>query len=169
MTGGRRSIAALLITVAALAGCSSDPIATRPLTATETTGAASSPTPTAPTKAQAAKLYLAAVGPANKAVTRLNSAIKAGNLKRIHAAAKVCERKNRAFLGVLTDTQWPKGVQRHADKLSEIIAGDQSAYTALTTAKTLAEVDDATATISADNSQSQLMRVKLGLGAVPAV
>ncbi len=165
MTNSRRSIAALalLIAAASLAGCSSAQEATRPLAA-----AATSTSSSAPTKAQAAKIYLSAVGPANKATSKLNDALEAGNLKRIHATAKTCATANRQFLAVLTGTQWPAGTQKHADKLAEDAAVDQSVYTALTTAKTMSEVDDARAALSSGNSQAQLMRVKLGLEAVPA-
>ena len=178
MISSRRSIAAILIAAAALAGCSSAPEAARPLaaavTAPEPSPAPSpapsptpSPTPTALTKAQAAKIYLDAVTPLNKAFGELNAALKAGDLERIRSAAKVCTKANRVFLVALTDTPWPRGVQKHADKVAEVTAGYQSAFTALANAKTLEEVDAATATLSLDNSQAQLMRVKLGLGAVP--
>jgi len=170
MTSARRSIVALLVTSAALAGCSSTtPQPTQPLAAAATPAAAtSSPAPAQLTKAQAAKIYLEAVGPVNKALTELNAALRSGDLKRIRAAAKACAETNRVFLAVLTDTRWPEGVQEHADKTSEVVAAHQSAYTALTTAQTPDEVGQATATISGDNSQAQLMRVKLGLGAVPS-
>jgi hypothetical protein len=166
MTRSRRSIAALLIAVAALAGCTSDPVPARPVAAAAT--AKPSPAPTPLTKAQAAKIYLDAVTPVNNAVTKLNVALKTGNLKRIRARAKISAKANQEFLATLTDTLWPTGVQRHADKLAESVARDQGAYTALSQARSQSAVEEAAAGISSDASQAQLMRVKLGLGAVPA-
>ncbi len=168
MISPRRSIAAALIAVAALAGCSSSHEPAGPLAAAAATVAPTpSPASAAPTKAQAAKIYLGAITPANKALTKLDAALKSRNLKRIRATAKACAKANRAVLVMLTSTQWPKGVQKHADKLSESVAVDLSAFTALAKAKTPSEVNEASAGLSTDNSQAQLMRVKLGLG--PAI
>jgi hypothetical protein len=168
-----RSFAALLMAAALLAGCSrgsgQESQSAVPVAVTTTASPTPSPTPTLATEAQAAQIYLASVTPANKATSGLNIAIKAHSLERIHAAAKVCATTNQAFLTALTKTQWPKNVQANADKLSETVAADQTIYSEIITAKTLPDVDDLTASMSADNSQAQLMRVKLGLGAAPAV
>ena len=169
MISSRRSIAALLV-AAALAGCSSTPEAARPLAAAVTAQAPSpapSPAPTTLTKAQAAKIYLDAVTPVNKALAELNAALKAGDLERIRATAKVCATTNQVFLVALTDTPWPAGVQQHADKVAEATAAYVTASTAAARATTLEEVQSAMAIVPLDNSQAQLMRVKLGLGAVP--
>lgn len=169
MTSPRLPIAALLLAAVAALGltaCSGSSDAVQPLAAAVTTTAPTpSPTPTMLTKQQAGAAYLAAVTPSNKALNKVEKTLKTRNLAKIRAAAKSAAKANRAFLVVLTDTQWPKNVQKNVDKLSADVASDQTALTEVGKSTNMKDANGYWSNLSSDNSQAQLIRVKLGLKA----
>lgn len=98
------------------------------------------PAPTPPpvlTRAQAAKIYLRYVGPANAAAHRLDdNTVGITTMETWRAEGTRARAAQRRFLDTLTTTRWPANVQPHADLLAQAVGQNVRYFAAITRAHT---------------------------------
>ena len=164
----RATLAAVTLMVGLLAGCGGSPTAT-PVAATSAVPTATATTQAALTVAEAGKLYLAALGPRNKASFALNDLLaeEPVSLAKARKAATSLATADRAALRGLTTAAWPAAVAGDIDTVAVAMGRELTWARSLASAATVSDLADIGEDPATDNGAAQKIRAALDLPEAP--
>lgn len=167
--------AVALLTISALAGCTSAPDThASPATALASSSSASSvdptptPTPTQMSVEKAAATYLSGVCQSNHLISVLNNALVKQDLSAIKKAARRSLVVDKASAQLFDDqtTLWPDSVAKDIPKIADSFFASLAYDGVVANAKTLDAANGATAeNVSGASQAAQRIRLRLGLSA----